>query len=215
MYKYIKLDDSITSIERSESERRRIYASVIAQITLRTLYEIFSADESGLVNAVVFNGYVDVIDLGSGKNIRLCLVAVRTTGDFFNEVNLAQVDPVLCLQTLKALFSRSPSELVPVRPILNLNMIDSRFVLESDVISGLSQRDNLMDLTPSQFESLITNLFQKMGLDTKQTQPSRDGGVDCVAFDFRPIFGGKVVMQAKRYKNTVGVSAVRDLYGTM
>ena len=54
-----------------------------------------------------------------------------------------------------------------------------------------------------------------MGLETKLTQASRDGGVDCVAFDPRPIFGGKVVIQAKRYKNTVGVSAVRDLYGTM
>ncbi len=31
----------------------------------------------------------------------------------------------------------------------------------------------------------------------------------------RPIFGGKVVIQAKRYKSTVGVSAVRDLFGTM
>jgi restriction endonuclease Mrr len=44
---------------------------------------------------------------------------------------------------------------------------------------------------------------------------SHDGGVDCVAYDPRPIFGGKVVIQAKRYKNTVGVSAVRDLFGTM
>ena len=34
-------------------------------------------------------------------------------------------------------------------------------------------------------------------------------------YDSRPIFGGKVVIQAKRYKNTVGVSAVRDLFGTM
>ena len=42
-----------------------------------------------------------------------------------------------------------------------------------------------------------------------------EGGVDCVAFDPRPIFGGKVVVQAKRYKNTVGVSAARDLFGTM
>lgn len=72
-----------------------------------------------------------------------------------------------------------------------------------------------MELSPRDFESLITNLFEKMGLDTRQTQPSRDGGVDCVAFDPRPIFGGKVVIQAKRYKHTVGVSAVRDLYGTM
>ena len=31
----------------------------------------------------------------------------------------------------------------------------------------------------------------------------------------RPVIGGKVVVQAKRYKNTVGVSAVRDLFGTM
>ena len=43
----------------------------------------------------------------------------------------------------------------------------------------------------------------------------RDGGVDCVAFDPRPILGGKVIIQAKRYKNTVGVGAVRDLFGTM
>ncbi len=54
-----------------------------------------------------------------------------------------------------------------------------------------------------------------MGLDTRQTRPSRDGGVDCVAFDPRPVFGGKVVIQAKRYRHAVGVSAVRDLFGTM
>jgi hypothetical protein len=28
--------------------------------------------------------------------------------------------------------------------------------------------------------------------------PSRDGGVDCVAWDNRPILGGKVIIQAKR-----------------
>lgn len=72
-----------------------------------------------------------------------------------------------------------------------------------------------MDLNPSEFELLITNLFAAMGLDTRLTRPSRDGGVDCVAYDPRPIFGGKVVIQAKRYKNTVGVSAVRDLFGTV
>ena len=94
-------------------------------------------------------------------------------------------------------------------------MVDKRFVEESDVLSGLDQRPNLMELTLGEFENLITNLFTKMGLETRLTQPSRDGGVDCVAFDPRPIFGGKVVIQAKRYKGTVGVSAVRDLFGTV
>jgi restriction system protein len=70
-------------------------------------------------------------------------------------------------------------------------MSDPRFIEEADVLSTLDQRPNLMDLTPGEFESLITNLFQAMGLETRQTQASRDGGVDCVAFDPRPIFGGK------------------------
>jgi restriction system protein len=54
-----------------------------------------------------------------------------------------------------------------------------------------------------------------MGLEARQTRPLRDGGVDGVAWDPRPIFGGKVVIQPNRYKNTVGVSAVRDLFGTL
>src|SRR5260370_38389131 len=61
----------------------------------------------------------------------------------------------------------------------------------------------------------MTNLFSKMGVETRLTQASRDGGVDCVAWDMRPIVGGKGIVQAKRYKHTVGVSAVRDLYGTV
>jgi restriction system protein len=94
-------------------------------------------------------------------------------------------------------------------------MVDPRFIAGSDVLSDLDRRPNLMELTPMEFEALIANLFQKMGLETRQTRASRDGGVDCVAYDPRPILGGKVVIQAKRYRNTVGVSAVRDLFGTL
>ena len=66
---------------------------------------------------------------------------------------------------------------------------------------------------------LIRELFEKefsaAGGEVKVTQASRDGGIDAVAFDPDPIRGGKIVIQAKRYTNTVGVSAVRDLYGTV
>src|SRR5829696_5504902 len=90
-----------------------------------------------------------------------------------------------------------------------------RLVAETDAIGALDDRPNLLELKFTEFESLIQNLFTKMGLETRQTGPSRDGGADCVAYDPRPIFGGKVIIQAKRYKNTVGVSAVRDLFGTL
>lgn len=39
--------------------------------------------------------------------------------------------------------------------------------------------------------------------------------MDAIAFDPDPIRGGKIVIQAKRYINTVAVAAVRDLYGTV
>ncbi|GAC1374125.1 MAG: restriction endonuclease [Ktedonobacteraceae bacterium] len=214
-YKYIKAKDSITESTRPLAQRKSLYASVIAQITLRTLNELLKADRMGLLDVLVFNGYVESVDRGTGHSIRTCLITVRTNRDVFTELHLHQVDPQACLTVLNASFSKSPAELAPVRPVLEFKMVDPRFIEEADVISELDQRPNLMELTPSEFESLITNLFQRMGLETRQTQASRDGGVDCVAYDPRPIFGGKVVIQAKRYKNTVGVSAVRDLYGTM
>ena len=79
-------------------------------------------------------------------------------------------------------FVKYPAELTPVRPVLEFNMVDPRFVEEMDILSSLDQRPNLMELTPLEFESLITNLFLKMGLEARQTQASRDGGVDCMAF---------------------------------
>jgi len=69
------------------------------------------------------------------------------------------------------------------------------------------------------FEHLIRELFERefktSGGEVRVTQASRDGGVDAIAFDPDPIRGGKIVIQAKRYTNTVGVAAVRDLYGTV
>ncbi len=195
--------------------RRGGWVRALAQVTLRTLYELFRSDRMKCLDMLVFNGYVASINKGTGQTARTCLVTVRTSRDVFTGLNLSQVEPQACLAVLNASVSENPSELTPVRPVLEFSMVDPRFIEEIDALSGLDQRPNLMELTPSEFESLITNLFQKMGLEARQTQASRDGGVDCVAFDPRPIFGGKVVIQAKRYKNTVGVSAVRDLYGTV
>ena len=197
------------------AQRKARYADVLGQLTLRTIHEVFEADRHEKIESVVFNGHVDIIDPATGRPARPCLVTVRTTRDLFLSLELRNVEPIACLRKLNASVSKSPAELLPVRPIVEFNMLDPRFVEKSDVLRVLDQRPNLMELSPTDFENLITNLFEKMGLETRLTQASRDGGVDCVAYDARPILGGKVVIQAKRYKNTVGVSAVRDLFGTM
>jgi restriction system protein len=214
-YRYVKSSDTIADSARPQSQIKALYASVVAQVAIRTPHELFLTDKGGHIDTVVFNGIVDTTDPGSGLRIRPCLVTVRTTRESFSGLDLSHVEPLACLKHLSAGVSKSPSELLPVRPVLEFSMVDPRFVAESDALSQLDQRPNLMDLSFVEFEALIQNLFTKMGLEARQTRPSRDGGVDCVAWDPRPIFGGKVVIQAKRYKNTVGVSAVRDLFGTL
>ena len=215
VFKFVKSRGETTQTPRSAAERKRTYASLVSQLALRTLHDVFAADDDKNIETAVLNGHVSTIDPRTGQPIHPCLITVRVTRDHFNQLNLAHVEPADCLKGLSASVSRSPMEFVPVKPVIEFDMADPRFVQTSDVLAELDARPNLMELTPTEFEGLITNLFEKMGLDTKQTQASRDGGVDCVAYDSRPIFGGKVVIQAKRYKNTVGVSAVRDLFGTM
>ena len=214
-HKYVKQNDTVTEIPRPEAQRRTLYQSTVAQIALRTLHELFAADTAERIDTIVFNGIVDTIDKGTGRHIRPCVVSVRATRHTFSQIDLTQVDPQACLKHLSAAVSKSAAELLPVRPIVEFDMVDPRFVTESDALRALDIRPNLMELSPREFESLVQNLFTEMGLEARQTRASRDGGVDCVAWDPRPIFGGKVVIQAKRYKNTVGVSAVRDLFGTL
>jgi restriction system protein len=214
-YRFARIQDEVTHTIRSAKARSAIYADVLAQTALRSLHEIYQSDIGQHVQTVVLNAHVSTVDPGTGKPIRPCLITVRTSRDEFLNFDLSRVDPLACLKQLKAAVSRQPDELVAVKPIVQFDMVDPRFIKEEDVLSTIDQRPNLMELSPGEFESLITNLFSKMGLETKLTQPSRDGGVDCVAYDQRPILGGKVVIQAKRYKDTVGVSSVRDLFGTM
>lgn len=102
---------------------------------------------------------------------------------------------------------------------MQINKADKRFVEGYDVTNQIDHTTNLAAMDWEDFEHLIRELFEKEfqsnGGEVKVTQASRDGGVDAVAFDPDPIRGGKIIIQAKRYTNTVSVSAVRELYGAV
>lgn len=214
-YRYVRSTDTITGKPRKEAEIKDIYQELIASVALRNLHEIFEADQADHVTAVCFNGYIHTVDPATGHDVQPHLISVRTAKERFEAIDLSRVDKRVCLKNLGAQVSRRPDEAQPVKPIVEFKMADARFVDQTDLVSGLSSATNLMDLNPYEFEHLVANLFRQMGLESKLTRSSRDGGVDCVAYDARPVLGGKVVIQAKRYRHTVGVSAVRDLFGTM
>ncbi|WP_411344673.1 restriction endonuclease [Paenibacillus sp. WLX1005] len=214
-YKYVKTRDEITEKPRKDQEIKNLYADVVASVALRTIHEVFDADQANIIEVIVFSAYVHSVDPATGKDIAPYLISTRVIKEKFKELDLSRVEKSVCLRNLGAQVSPRPSELQAVKPVLEFNMVDKRFVDHESLLDSLQSLPNLMDLNPYEFEKLVTDLFARMGLDTKLIRSSKDGGVDCVAFDTRAILGGKIVIQAKRYKNTVGVSAVRDLYGTM
>lgn len=211
----LKTTGEIRYSYRTDADVRRLYSSFLAQVTLASANAVFTLCGETIAETVVVNIFVNAPDPGTGRVGENTLISVMASRDELEAIDLAAVDPVSCLKHLNAAVSRNPAETLPVRPIASVDKSDVRFIGASDLIGELDSRPNLMELSPTEFESLVQNLFEKMGLDTRQTRASRDGGVDAVAFDPRPIIGGKIVIQAKRYKNQVGVSAVRDLYGTL
>lgn len=70
-------------------------------------------------------------------------------------------------------------------------------------------------MTPTEFEHLTKQLFEARGMKSWVTQASKDDGVDAVAVNEDPMTGGLCIIQAKRYRNAVGVEAVRALAGVM
>lgn len=213
--RYVKTKDSFEEKSRKPAEIRERYQKLVACIALRTIHEVLEADQGKHLDVATFSGFVNAVDPATGQDVRPYIISVRAARTEFEKFDLARVDPRVCVRNLGASVSARADELVPVKPIIEFDMVDRRFVEQSDVLGQLDARPNVMDLTPFEFENLVGNVFSKMGLETKQTRSSRDGGVDVVAYDQRPILGGRVVIQAKRYRHTVGVAAVRDLFGTM
>jgi restriction system protein len=215
-FKWIKAKDDFVGTLRAATETRQTYQRLVAQIALRALHTVFSADRFVLVNTVVFNGIVEAIDPATGQTIAPCLITLRANREQFTALILANVDPVACVRKhFAADVSPHPEELQAVRPVMEFKMADPRIIDAVDVISGIDKRPNLLELTPKEFEHFVHNLFTRMGFDTKVFTATGDGGVDCVAYDPTPIRGGKYVIQAKLYRKTVPPTAVRDLYGTM
>ena len=217
--RYVASRDAMEESHITESQKLKLYDDVLYQVALRSMHELFEADAANALAAIVFNGIVTSIDRTTGKQVTACVMSVRAGKSEFQDINLEQVEPKACFKALKGVGSAKLSGLSPVAPVMQMRRDDSRFVSSYEVANTLNDGVNLASMDWEDFEHLIRELFEKEfssgGGEVKVTQASRDGGVDAVAFDPDPIRGGKIVIQAKRWTNTVGVAAVRDLYGTV
>lgn len=217
--KYIAARNEFTEKHLPETQKTKLYDEIIYQTALRTIHELYEADTIDAISYVVFNGYVTALNRATGHRETNCIMSLQAERNEFLAINLHDIEPKTCFRQLKGVAAAKLSSMTAIPPLVKLNKEDSRFVASYNVGDTLDEGVNLAAMGWEDFEHLIRELFEKEfasnGGEVKVTQASRDGGVDAIAFDPDPIRGGKIVIQAKRYTNTVGVSAIRDLYGTV
>jgi len=216
-YKYVATRDEIDTLTRPEKEIKDRYARLIAQVAIRTIHEVLISTPPEVATVVTIYGHVSTTDMATGQPIRPCLISVSAEREVFATFVLANLDPVTCLRKLNALVSNHPYDLEPVRPVVDFEALltQYKFVAGMDAVAGLDSRPDLIDMTPTEFEHLVRQLFEAIGMQSWVTQASKDDGVDAVAINKDPFMGGHCIIQAKRYRGAVGVEPVRALAGVM
>ncbi|SEC85757.1 restriction endonuclease [Streptomyces sp. TLI_105] len=209
--KYLPSTDQEKEVPRPVTQRRALYRDVLAQSVLLAVRELFAADRFGALDGVVLNGYVNGVDPATGLDARVCVASVVVERQAFERLNLELVGAVECLTgALGGRLSAKPDERAAVEPLRVPGQVGSDVVFQGD-----GEEPDLLAMDPIAFEGLVAELFRARGLQAVTTQRSGDGGVDVEALDPDPISGGSIVVQVKRYRNTVPPSAVRDLFGTV
>lgn len=215
--KTVILKSGATLKPLNQKELKHATELLYPSITLRLAYELAN-QLNGEVEAIAINGWADYTVKANGNIKRAyCSSLLATTEDIKN-LNLTSLEPLTAFSSLNGNVAKSV-ELTPIAPKIKINTNDSRYVEDKEVLGGLKSEQNLASMDWQDFEHLCRELFERLfsssGAVVKVTQASRDMGVDAVVHNADPILGGKIVIQAKRYVNTVDVSAVRDLWGTV
>ncbi|MEU8432669.1 restriction endonuclease [Streptomyces sp. NPDC029216] len=215
--RYMPSTDQDKETARPATQRRALYRDLLAQCLLLVLHEVYAADEFGALDSVVVNGFVDDHDPVTGREAQIVLATVQAPRTAFSGLRLEQVSAVDCLvEGLRGQLSARPDQLTAVRAGRRPGEVGGGVVSHGGHGDGGGEDEpDLFQMDPIDFENLVAELFRAMGMEAVTTQRSGDGGVDVEALDPAPIRGGRIVVQVKRYRNTVPPTAVRDLYGTV
>ncbi len=87
---------------------------------------------------------------------------------------------------------------------------DKKFIYKT--AAGALTTQELIELTPPQFEKMVVELYNIHGYTAQRTGAIGDHGVDVFV---RTPKGEKWIIQCKRWRGAVGEPVIRDFYGTI
>ena len=87
---------------------------------------------------------------------------------------------------------------------------EKRFIHKT--VDTARKPQDLLDVSPSQFEQMVVELYSLRGYQAKRTGQTGDHGVNVIVQTPK---GEKWIVQCKRWRGAVGEPVIRDFYGVL
>jgi restriction system protein len=123
----------LVETELTKREFEQLYSDVVFQVALRTIHELFEADVVRALNAVIFNGDVCTLNAGTGHQENRCILSVRAERATFEAINLRNIEPRACFESLGGIASAKMLDCRAVKPLGVIDKSDDRFAAAQDV----------------------------------------------------------------------------------
>jgi hypothetical protein len=119
----------------------------------------------------------------------------------------AAASPVLCMTCVQDAAGRAQRE----REAAAARELERVRTAKAAMLEKLRVPQYLASMPPDEFESLVCDVYRKLGYEVRATPYVGDGGIDA----FLSKDGKRFVVQCKRVRTAVGEPVVRDLFGAM
>lgn len=150
--KYVQRNDEFIETELTKREFEELYSDVVFQVAIRTVHELFEADVVHGLDTVIFNGVVNAHNAGTGRRETRCIQSVRANRTAFETINLRNIQPRACFESLGGV---AGAKMLDCRAVVPLEVIDKneeRFASAQDVsggsAAGLGEWQELMKTIP-------------------------------------------------------------------
>ncbi len=93
---YVKSKDTIVEKQRKKTEIANLYSQLIASIAIRTIHELFEADQCNYLDTIEFSGKTETLNPSTGNIEIKFITRLKASKAKFNQINLAGIDPIEC-----------------------------------------------------------------------------------------------------------------------
>ncbi|HQR38748.1 MAG TPA: restriction endonuclease [Blastocatellia bacterium] len=142
----------------SDVERAQLHRSLLQQVTLRTIHELFEADTANALDTIVLNGWLRSSPVAGPLD---CVLSVRAAKAAFAALRLDRDPPERCLQSLESVGAELPSVTKPVEPIVPGSRRRDAPTAPAPPAASVYGGDDLAHMAPLEFERLVRLVLER------------------------------------------------------